>query len=58
MKLHCGDMVEGALREALKAGPDETPPPTGPSPASAETLLGSFQAQPLKSGKLKVVKLD
>jgi NifU-like protein involved in Fe-S cluster formation len=58
MKLHCGDMVEGALREALKAGSDAEPAATEPSPVSGETLLGSFQAQPLKSGKLKVVKLD
>jgi nitrogen fixation NifU-like protein len=58
MKLHCGDMVEGALREALKADPGDSPAATEPSPVSGETLLGSFQAQPLKSGKLKVVKLD
>jgi nitrogen fixation NifU-like protein len=58
MKLHCGDMVEGALREALKAGSDAEPAATGSAPASGETLLGSFQTQPLKSGKLKVVKLD
>ena len=56
----CGDMVEGALREALKADSGEapTPAPTEPSSVGGETLLGSFQAQPLKSGKLKVVKLD
>jgi len=58
MKLHCGDMVEGALREALKAEQGVAPAPTEPSPVTGETLLGSFQAQPLKSGKLKVVKLD
>jgi len=58
MKIHCGDMVEGALRDALKAEQGARPEPTGPSPFSGETLLGSFQAQPLKSGRLKVVKLD
>lgn len=60
MKLHCGDMVEGALREALKADSGEAPDPapTEPSSPGGETLLGSFQAQPLRSGKLKVVKLD
>jgi NifU-like protein involved in Fe-S cluster formation len=58
MKLHCGDMVEGALREALKAEQGVAPASTEPSPVIGETLLGSFQAQPLKSGKLKVVKLD
>lgn len=58
MKLHCGDMVEGALREALKAGSGGEPAANVSAPASGETLLGSFQAQPLRSGKLKVVKLD
>ena len=58
MKLHCGDMVEGALREALKADQGGPAAPTEPSPVTGETLLGSFQAKPLKSGKLKVVKLD
>ena len=58
MKLHCGDMVEGALREALKADQGVASTPTEPSPVTGETLLGSFQAQPLRSGKLKVVKLD
>ncbi len=63
MKLHCGDMVEGALREALAAeNPNsETRNPNigaEPSPAADQTLLGSFQATPLKTGKLKVVKLD
>jgi nitrogen fixation NifU-like protein len=58
MKLHCGDMVEGALREALKAESGETSPAPAPTPPPGETLLGSFQPQPLRSGKLKVVKLD
>lgn len=60
MKLHCGDMVEGALREALKAesGQPTAPAAAGTSAAPGETLLGSFQAPALKSGKLKVVKLD
>ncbi len=58
MKLHCGDMVEGALREALRAEQGAAPAPSGLSPDGGETLLGSFQAKPLKSGRLKVVKLD
>lgn len=59
MKLHCGDMVEGALREALKDGAGEAAPDSPePPPAEGRTLLGSFQAPALKSGKLKVVKLD
>jgi len=60
MKLHCGDMVEGALREALRAesADDSDPGPTAPSSVTGETLLGSFQAPGLKSGRLKVVKLE
>ena len=63
MKLHCGDMVEGALREALAAENPKSEPRnpnlgTEPSPVADPTLLGSFQAPPLKAGKLKVVKLD
>jgi len=58
MKLHCGDMVEGALREALKAETGDSAASTAPTPVAGETLLGSFQAPPLKAGKLKVVKLD
>lgn len=61
MKIHCGDMVEGALREALRAeaaGSGAVASPTEPSRTDDPTLLGSFHAQPLKSGKLKVIKLD
>lgn len=56
MKLHCGEMVEGALREALK-GDHETLSPV-PSAAPGNTLLGDMHQPALKSGKLKVVKLD
>lgn len=61
MKIHCGDMVEGALREALRAesvGSGTATSSTEPSATDDPTLLGSFHAQPLKSGKLKVIKLD
>jgi len=60
MKLHCGDMVEGALRDALNSEQGARPEsaPTQPSSSPGQTLLGSFQAPALKSGKLKVVKLD
>ncbi len=57
MKLHCGDMVEGALREALRdedSAPSESAPAETPSPSEG-TLLNSFQSPPLKSGKLKIV---
>src|SRR5215212_9336285 len=41
MKIHCAQLVEGALRSAL--APDTTPRPAAPSPGpSAPTLLESF----------------
>jgi len=67
MKLHCGDMVEGALREALKAEvtgenpkPEARNPNVGTEPSSIpdQTLLGAMQPAPLRTGKLKVVKLE
>lgn len=63
MKIHCGQMVEGALRQALEAEAGETSvpePPTQPSLPADSTLLGRFAAPPaggVKGGKLKVVKL-
>lgn len=61
MKIHCGQMVEGALKEALEGGANRTQDST-PAEASQEapmssTLVGSFQQpQPaLKKGSLKVV---
>jgi len=64
MKLHCGEMVEGALREALKGESESTS--AVPSSESAEsapapragTLLGDLSRAPMQGGKLKVVKLD
>ncbi len=54
MKIHCGQMVEGALKAALDA---TTPSPAAPSPAASEpragTLLDSLQASSRPS-KLKI----
>jgi NifU-like protein involved in Fe-S cluster formation len=57
MKLHCGDMVEGALRDALRDDNDTPSPATTPS-APGNTLLGDMHQPALRSGKLKVVKLN
>jgi len=58
MKLHCGDMVEGALREALRADSDRPASVTSPaSPSATNTLLGDMHQPALRSGKLKIVKL-
>ncbi len=54
MKIHCGQMVEGALKQALSQNGD-TPEPAGDGPAPGNTLLGDFHAS--TSGKVKVVPL-
>lgn len=57
MKIHCGEMVEGALREALKEerGCEDS---TEAATPTANTLLGDMHQPKQKAGKLKVVKLD
>ncbi|MDF1738671.1 MAG: iron-sulfur cluster assembly scaffold protein [Verrucomicrobiales bacterium] len=57
MKIHCGEMVEGALRDALKEDSDKEPP-TQPSSVPGNTLLGDMNPAGKKSGKLKVIKLE
>lgn len=62
MKIHCGQMVEGALRAALEA--DSAPAAQSSAgsglsaPAPAGNLAESLgEAAPVKAGKLKVVPL-
>ncbi len=55
MKLHCGDMVEGALRDALRE--DRESPVAAATSTSGNTLLGDMNQPAMKSGKLKVVKI-
>ncbi len=57
MKIHCGEMVEGALRDALKEDADKTPA-TQPSSVSGNTLLGDMNPPAPKSGKLKVIRIE
>ncbi len=58
-KIHCGQMVEGALKEALEQDQKEkADSPVTAAPAN-ETLLGNMnQPGPAKKGKLKVIKLE
>ncbi|MEM6915636.1 MAG: iron-sulfur cluster assembly scaffold protein [Verrucomicrobiota bacterium] len=56
MKIHCGEMVEGALRDALQADSSSDAP--APAATPGNTLLGDMNKPAVKSGKLKVVKLD
>lgn len=59
MKIHCGQMVEGALRRALEEEEAGAPIPTAPSSVSDDTLLGRISGPPKSTGgKLKIVKLD
>ncbi len=59
MKIHCAQLVEGALRSALTppAGSAPPPPESKPDrPAAAPTLLDSFSAT--KAGSVKITFLD
>ena len=51
MKIHCGQLVEGALRSAL----DDSPAPAQPAQDQSPTLSASLQRP---TGKLKIVPLD
>jgi len=53
MKIHCGQLVEGALRNALDGGAT-TPAPSATSP----TLSSDIRNQASPAGKLRVVPLD
>lgn len=60
MKIHCGQMVEGALRAAINGGSD-TPTPDTPHASGARTdhgaLASSLNAGTSVSGKIKIVTL-
>ena len=47
MKIHCAQLVEGALRSALQ--PEAPAQPTAPAPTAAPTLLDNF-TRPKKDG--------
>ena len=56
MKIHCGQMVEGALRAALDA--DSAAPPAPVIPVPTGNLAESLgEASGIKSGKLKIVTI-
>jgi NifU-like protein involved in Fe-S cluster formation len=64
MKIHCGQLVEGALRSALTQAPGEgaaVPAEKVASPASAPSLLDSFapqDSQPERGKAAKIIFLD
>jgi len=54
MKIHCGQLVEGALKNALGSEA-----PAEPQDSASNTLAQSMsQAQTKSSGKIKIVKLE
>jgi NifU-like protein involved in Fe-S cluster formation len=56
MKIHCAQLVEGALRSALEPQKPEITETKTPVPASAPTLLDSFSKP--KAGGVKLTFLD
>ncbi len=60
MKIHCAQLVEGAMRSALgpqaQACAKPVEAPKAPNPAAAPTLLDSFSKP--KEGGVKIVFLD
>ena len=55
MKIHCAQLVEGALRNALAPAAATTAPSSTPA---APTLADSLNAGGKSAGKLRIVKLD
>jgi len=60
MKIHCGQMVEGALRQALEADSGATPEPAAPaaSASTSPTLHDALGSGTASKGKVRIVKLD
>lgn len=57
MKIHCGQMVEGALRHALEAEQEEQQAAPA-APATGPTLAESFSGSAPKGKSIKIVKLE
>src|ERR1700739_719201 len=56
MKIHCAQLVEGALRSALDPQSAETTPPVPAQPAANSNLLDNFTKP--KAGGVRLVFLD
>lgn len=54
MKIHCGQLVEGALKNAL----NEDKPQTNTPESSSHTLANSISQQNKKPGTIKIIKLE
>ena len=53
MRIHCAQLVEGALRQALSGAP--APKVSAPAPANAPTLMDSFAPGQTAEKKVKVI---
>ncbi len=61
MKIHCGQLVEGALRAALDPASQEakaSPPSASPPPAHSPSLMDNFTQPTKKPGGVKIVFLE
>ena len=57
MKIHCGQMVEGALKAALEAEGTATMQTSSPAPTLSPTLHDALATAGKRSGKIKIVPL-
>lgn len=55
MKIHCGQMVEGALKAALEAEKGQPAAAASPSLPSGPTLADALNASGKTAGKIKIV---
>jgi nitrogen fixation NifU-like protein len=55
MKIHCGQMVEGALKAALEAEATEKSTTPLEAPSQAGTLADALSAAGKSAGKVKIV---
>ena len=60
MKIHCAQLVEGALRSALEATPEKKPDSSNlpPTPSTAPTLLDSFGREDAGKQGPRIMFLD
>jgi len=58
MKIHCGQLVEGALKSALDSGENTADSQNTESSSPANTLAQSMAEQNKSAGKIKIIKLD
>ena len=58
MKIHCGQMVEGALKAALEAETKPGKTEAAASPPAMSTLHDALSAADKKVGKIKIITLN